>query len=123
MKKKDLKSGWSVELRNSNKLFVLLNHTSNDENNADILVGSSGELLHLDNYNEDLTYNDDTINGLDIVKIFRPSLACFALDMDEHDLIWEKEEKSLEDLIKEFQQHCGSLKQSLDKLNNKLNKL
>lgn len=91
MKKSDLKTGMVVELKDGDKMVVLLN-TINGDLFKSINKGTAWDTLRY--YDEDLKNNQNL--GLDVMKVYRYMHEYRYLGNEKLELIWEREKPTKE---------------------------
>ena len=112
MTKNDLKDGMIVELRNGDKRLVL-----------------NGGLADYYSYNSLELYTDDlkfTGSSHDIMKIYSSKLSCLndILNIKNHDLIWERKDKSEYEInLEKIQNQIEKLNKSVEEFKNEITKL
>lgn len=85
MKKSDLKTGYLLETRNKTKLTVML-----DTEKGDILLNECGTYYNINEISNDLF--DIDLRDYDIMKVYRPKVKMVLFDVDEYELIWQRED-------------------------------
>ena len=110
MKKQDLKTGMRVKLRDGNTGIVLLNLTGN-EYEKNIIVIEYGMHRNLDNYNDNLCYdnNGNRLLYCDIIKVYDiPNNIWEIINFDiKGKLLWERKEEIKEFTLKEIADKLG----------------
>ena len=85
MKKSDLKTGYLLETRNKTKLTVML-----DTEKGDILLNECGTYYNINEISNDLF--DIDLRDYDIMKVYRPKVKMVLFDVEEYELIWQRED-------------------------------
>ena len=97
MKKKDLKTGMVVKLRNGNLYEVMLGVEIDTE--KDILRGIrgiNGRWLYLWDYNDDLyDVKGKAFEKFDIMEVYKPKYYSSRLDdfLNDYELLWKREQE------------------------------
>lgn len=84
MTKNDLQTGMVIEIRNGSRFLIMRMPDGN------ILASSNSSWMHINEHNEDLTCETDSLS---VVKVFEPYTSTLArMVSTEYEPIWERKE-------------------------------